>query len=169
MAEPPQTDPKINLAGSFDKAGVHRFPVRVYYEDTDAGGIVYHANYLRFMERARTGMLRLLGWRHTALLEEHGVAFAVRRVNIDFVAPARLDDTLEVVTRIVDIGGASFIVEQTIRRDDAQEPGQEPGRELVRAALTLATINRAGRPARLGVAVRSALRDLQERQMKCEK
>ncbi|HYH37185.1 MAG TPA: tol-pal system-associated acyl-CoA thioesterase [Azospirillum sp.] len=145
------------LSGYFGEDGVHRYPVRVYYEDTDAGGIVYHANYLCFMERGRTEMLRLLGWRHTELLYDQGVSFAVRRVEIDFVAPARLDDTLEVETRIVDIGGASFTVEQTIRRD---------GRDLARAELKLATINGAGRPARLGAVVRDALRDLHERQMK---
>lgn len=145
------------LSGRFDEAGVHRYPVRVFYEDTDAGGIVYHANYLRFMERGRTEMLRLLGWTHTELLHDQGVSFAVRRTEIDFVAPARLDDTLEVETRIVDIGGASFTVGQTIRRD---------GRELARAELKLATVNGAGRPARLGAAVRQALRDLHERQTK---
>ncbi len=144
------------LGGFFGDDGVHRYPVRVYYEDTDAGGIVYHANYLRFMERARTEMLRLLGWRHTELLHDQGVSFAVRRVEIDFVAPAKLDDTLEVETRIIDIGGASFAVDQTIRRD---------GRELARAGLKLATLNRAGRPARLSATVRAALTDLHGRQM----
>lgn len=149
--------PSTCLSGHFGEDGVHRFPVRVYYEDTDAGTIVYHANYLRFMERARTEMLRLMGWRHTGLLQDQGVSFAVRRVEIDFVAPAKLDDTLEVATRIIDIGGASFAVEQIIRRD---------GRELARAYLRLATLNRAGRPARLGAEVRTALKDLHERQMK---
>jgi acyl-CoA thioester hydrolase len=148
-----------HLSGRFDESGVHRFPIRVYYEDTDAGNIVYHANYLRFMERARTEMLRLLGWEHTGLLHDEGVSFAVRRVEIDFVAPARLDDTLEVETRIIDIGGASFVVDQTIRRD---------GKELARAELKLATLNRAGRPARLSAEVRAALKDLQERQMQNE-
>ena len=143
------------LSGAFDESGVHRYPVRVFYEDTDAGGIVYHSNYLCFMERGRTEMLRLLGWRHTELIEDHGVSFAVRRVEIDFVAPAKLDDTLEVTTRILDIGGASFAVAQTVRRD---------GRELAHAELTLATLNRAGRPARLPAVVREALRSLHERQ-----
>lgn len=146
-----------DLSGYFDAAGVHRYPVRVFYEDTDAGGIVYHANYLRFMERARTEMLRLMGWHHTGLLEDQGVSFAVRRCEIDFVAPAKLDDTLEVETRIIDIGGASFAVDQTIRRD---------GKELARADLKLATLNRAGRPARLGAEVRTALKDLYERQVR---
>lgn len=146
-----------DLSGYFDAAGVHIFPIRVYYEDTDAGNIVYHANYLRFMERARTEMLRLLGWEHTGLLQDQGVSFAVRRCEIDFVAPAKLDDTLEVETRIIDIGGASFAVDQTIRRD---------GKELARADLKLATLNRAGRPARLSAEVRAALKDLHGRQMR---
>ncbi|WP_431854186.1 tol-pal system-associated acyl-CoA thioesterase [Azospirillum sp.] len=145
------------LSGRFDENGVHRYPLRVYYEDTDAGNIVYHANYLRFMERARTEMLRLMGWHHTGLLADQGVSFAVRRCEIDFIAPAKLDDTLEVETRITDIGGASFAVDQTIRRD---------GKELARADLKLATLNRAGRPARLGAEVRTALKELYERQMR---
>lgn len=146
-----------DLSGYFDENAVHRFPLRVYYEDTDAGNIVYHANYLRFMERARTEMLRLTGWHHTGLLVDQGVSFAVRKCEIDFIAPAKLDDTLEVETRIIDIGGASFAVDQTIRRD---------GRTLARAELKLATLNRAGRPARLGAEVRAALEDLHERQMR---
>ncbi|WP_029010374.1 tol-pal system-associated acyl-CoA thioesterase [Azospirillum halopraeferens] len=144
-----------DLSGFFAPDGTHRFPLRVYYEDTDAGGIVYHANYLRFVERARSEMLRRLGLSHGALAGEAGVSFAVRRVKIDFVAPARLEDTLEVETRITDIGGASFAVAQSVRRD---------GHLLARADLTIAMINRTGRPARLPAAVREALFDLYQRQ-----
>ncbi len=146
---------EATLSGWFDAAGRHRFPVRVYYEDTDAGGLVYHANYLRFAERARTEMLRLLGFRHGGLLESAGVSFAVRRVEIDFVAPAKLEDTLEVETRITDTGGASFAVAQIVRRD---------GRDLARADVHLVTINRAGRPARLPRPVREVIDDLYKRQ-----
>ncbi|WP_207459401.1 tol-pal system-associated acyl-CoA thioesterase [Azospirillum sp. SYSU D00513] len=142
------------LSGSFDGPGLHRYPLRVFYEDTDAGGIVYHANYLRFMERARTEMLRLLGLSHTDLMEREGVSFAVRRMRIEFVAPAKLDDTLEVVTRIADIGGASLAAAQSVRRAGPD------GRELARADLTLALINRAGRPARLPAQVRDILNTL---------
>ena len=145
------------LSGHFRDDGVHVFPVRVYYEDTDAGNIVYHANYLRFMERGRTEMLRLLGGNHTELFHDEGVSFAVRRLGIDFVAPARLDDTLEVETRIIDIGGASFAVDQTIRRD---------GKELARADVKVAMLGRNGRAARLPAAIRAALMDLHGRQMK---
>ncbi|HEY0832721.1 MAG TPA: tol-pal system-associated acyl-CoA thioesterase [Azospirillum sp.] len=143
------------LSGVIDEAGVHRFPLRVYYEDTDAGGIVYHANYLRFVERARTEMLRLVGPSHTELLAGAGVSFAVRHVGIDFVAPAKLDDTLEVETRITDIGGASFAVAQSVRRD---------GRELARADVKVVMINRAGRPTRIPAPVRDALDTLYQRQ-----
>jgi len=144
-----------NLSGWFDENALHRYPVRVYYEDTDAGELVYHANYLRFMERARTEMLRLMGFEHLALAQTVGVSFAVRRVEIDFVAPAKLDDRLEVETRITDTGGASFAVAQTVRRG---------AKELARADLHLVTINRAGRPARLPAPVREAINDLYKRQ-----
>lgn len=152
------------LSGWFAADGSHRFPLRVYYEDTDAGGIVYHANYLRFAERARSEMLTLLGFRQTEMAKGvttesgvvTGVSFAVRRATIDFTAPARLEDTLEVDTRIADIRGASFAVAQTIRRD---------GRTLVRADLQLVTINPAGRAVRLPEAVRAAMDALHRRQL----
>ncbi|WP_448203381.1 tol-pal system-associated acyl-CoA thioesterase [Azospirillum sp. sgz302134] len=144
-----------NLSGWFDENAFHRFPMRVYYEDTDAGGLVYHANYLRFFERARTEMLRLLGHTNAGLMASHGVSFAVRRAEIDFVAPAKLEDTLEVVTRMTDTGGASFAVAQSALRD---------GRELARAGVQLAMINGAGRPARLPAPVREALNELFKRQ-----
>ncbi|MBP2227028.1 acyl-CoA thioester hydrolase [Azospirillum agricola] len=152
------------LSGWFAADGSHRFPLRVYYEDTDAGGIVYHANYLRFAERARSEMLTLLGFRQTEMAKSvttesgvvTGVSFAVRRATIDFTAPAKLEDTLEVDTRIADIRGASFAVAQTIRRD---------GRTLVRADLQLVTINPAGRAVRLPEAVRAAMDALHRRQL----
>lgn len=143
------------LSGFFAADSAHILPVRVYYEDTDAGGIVYHANYLRFMERGRSAMLHLLGFRHTEVMESSGVAFAVRALEIDFQAPARLDDILEVETRITKIGGASFAVAQSIRRG---------GRVLTRAGLKLATIDRAGQAARMPAAVREALATLYQKQ-----
>ena len=83
----------------------HVHNLRVYYEDTDAGGVVYYANYLRFIERARTEMLREAGFDHIRLLQERGVAFFVKSVNADYLAPARLDDSLEVHTRVVNLNG----------------------------------------------------------------
>jgi acyl-CoA thioester hydrolase len=96
------------------EAGVHRIRVRVYYEDTDAAGIVYHAAYLEFAERARTEMLRCLGLDHASLRARFGLTFAVRRCAIDYRAPARLDDLLEVETRLVRLGGASLALAQRV-------------------------------------------------------
>lgn len=93
-------------------------PVRVYYEDTDAGGIVYYGNYLRFAERGRTELLRSLGAGILALLDREQLAFVVRACQIEYLAPARLDDALEVHTRITHIGGASMKMDQTVLRDD---------------------------------------------------
>src|ERR1700734_1812520 len=87
------------------EGGVHRFPVRVYYEDTDAAGIVYYANYLKFIERARTEMLRLYGVVHERERQAGGIAFIVRRAEIDYLVPARLDDELTVETRLKEVGG----------------------------------------------------------------
>src|SRR5690348_4473702 len=101
--------------------GRHHMQVRVYYEDTDFSGIVYHANYLRFMERGRTNYLRLLGADHRALFEETqneapGFAFVVRSMQLEFLKPARMDDLLDVVTRPVEVKGASILLAQEVLR-----------------------------------------------------
>lgn len=127
---------------------VHRFSIRVYYEDTDAAGVVYYANYLKFAERARTEWMRLVGMGHVELGEKTGAAWAVRRCEIDYLRPARLDDEIEVDTRIVALGGASADIEQIARREDV---------ELARLALRLALVTPAGRPARLPSRLRAAL------------
>ena len=103
--------------------GVHRMQVRVYYEDTDFSGIVYHANYLKFMERGRTNYLRLLGADQRALFAEAaseapGFAFVVRAMQIDFLKPAIMDDLLDIVTAPLDVRGASISLRQEVRRDD---------------------------------------------------
>ena len=103
--------------------GRHVLTVRVYYEDTDFTGIVYHANYLRYMERGRTNYLRLLGADHRALFEETakqapGFAFVVRAMNIDFLKPARMDDVLEVFTEPQEVRGASITLHQRVMRGD---------------------------------------------------
>ena len=103
--------------------GRHVLTVRVYYEDTDFTGIVYHANYLRYMERGRTNYLRLLGADHRALFEETakeapGFAFVVRSMNIDFLKPARMDDVLEVLTEPQEVRGASITLHQRVMRGD---------------------------------------------------
>jgi acyl-CoA thioester hydrolase len=103
--------------------GRHIMPVRVYYEDTDFSGIVYHANYLRFMERGRTNYLRLLGTAHADLFasaqgEAPGFAFVVRSMQIEFLKPARMDDLLDVVTVAREVRGASMRLHQAVRRAD---------------------------------------------------
>jgi acyl-CoA thioester hydrolase len=129
-------------------AGVHRLPLRVYYEDTDAGGMVYHASHLRFAERARTEMLRCLGLDHGTLRERFGLAFAVRRCVVDYLAPARLDDELIVITRLVRLGGASLDLEQRIER---------ARHSLVQLEVRLALLGREARVARLPRELASAL------------
>ena len=130
------------------EGGVHRLPLRVYYEDTDAAGIVYHANHLKFAERARTEMLRCLGLDHGTLLARFGLAFAVRRCLADYLAPARLDDGLVVETRLLRAGGASLDLEQRMTR---------AGRLLVRLELRLALVSAEVRAARLPAELRRAL------------
>ena len=103
--------------------GRHFLIVRVYYEDTDFTGIVYHANYLRYMERGRTNYLRLIGADHRALFEAAekeapGFAFVVRAMNIDFLKPARMDDVLDIVTAPEEVKGASATVRQRVMRGD---------------------------------------------------
>ena len=103
--------------GAIDACGCFRLPVRVYYEDTDAGGVVYYANYLKYLERARTEWLRAAGWDQAGLASERGLLFAVRTVELDYRAPARLDDMLEVEARIADLGHARIDFEQRVLRD----------------------------------------------------
>lgn len=120
--------------------GTHVFPLRVYYEDTDAAGIVYYANYLRFAERARTEMLRAAGIVQTELMADKGLAFAVRRCEAEFLRPARLDDALEVHTRVLSARGARVEAEQVVKR---------AGDDIARLRLEIACVDRAGKPARL--------------------
>jgi acyl-CoA thioester hydrolase len=128
--------------------GRHRFPLRVYYEDTDSGGIVYYANYLKYAERARTEMLRLVGIDQIAMAREYDALFAVRDCAIDYRRPARLDDLLEVRSRIVDLAAATLSAVQGIYRDHE---------ELVRLDVRIACLRRDGRPVRIPTPVRDAL------------
>ena len=124
----------------------HTYRLRVYYEDTDAGGVVYHANYLRFAERARTEALRGAGAPHAEMASQAGVFFMVRRVKVDYAAPARLDDSLLVVTEPRRIGGATVDLVQRVMRQDGT------GGETLLASLEigLACVRIAdGRPARI--------------------
>ena len=108
------------------------WPVRVYWEDTDAGGVVYYATYLKFMERARSEWLRALGFEQDALRDEAGVVFVVRRVEVDYLAPARFNDQIEVSVSLHEIGRASLSVKQTLSRGPTR---------LVAARVTLACVD----------------------------
>ncbi len=94
------------------------WPIRVYYEDTDAGGVVFHANYLNFLERARTEMLRAYGFEHNQLREQFNLLFVVRSLAIDYLMAAKFNDLLNVVSQITTIKQASLLFEQQIKRDD---------------------------------------------------
>ena len=131
-----------------ERDGTHRFGLRVYYEDTDAAGIVYHANYLKFAERARTEMLRHVGFEQEALRRATGHVFAVRHCSADYLAPARLDDELIVETRVTALGGASLEMAQQIGCGE---------RTLACLALRLACLGPDGRPSRLPSTLRAAL------------
>ncbi|MGB3875304.1 MAG: tol-pal system-associated acyl-CoA thioesterase [Shinella zoogloeoides] len=136
------TDLPHHLSGELSEAG-HRLVQRVYYEDTDFSGVVYHARYLHFMERGRTDYLRLLGVEQGSLVLEEdreGLVFVVHRMEIDFKAPARMDDILTILTSTEKAGGAKMILNQEIRRGDQL---------LVAARVIIAVINAAGRPRRL--------------------
>ncbi len=128
----------------------HVLPARVYWEDTDASGIVYHANYLRFFERGRSDSLRLLGLGQRTLLEA-GLAFVVRSLTLDFRRPARLDDALQIRSSVADLSGASLIMRQRLLRD---------GAELVTADVRLACIEPAGRPRRIPSTIAALLATL---------
>ncbi len=142
-----------DLAGRLIEGG-HILPVRVYFEDTDFSGVVYHGAYIRFMERGRSDFLRLLGVGHDALdrgeLGEQGepLAFAVRRIAAEFLKPARIDDVLEVETRAGELRGAQIILSQTVRRGDTV---------LVTAEVTVVMINAQGQARRMPEAVRAVL------------
>jgi acyl-CoA thioester hydrolase len=126
----------------------HVTPVRVYYEDTDAAGIVYYANYLKFAERARTEMMRDLSEGLYARMLAEGLSFVVRRCTIDYAGPARLDDLVEVHSRLLHVGGASLSAAQVVCR------GGEP---LVDIEVKLACIGPDGRPARIPPELRGVI------------
>jgi acyl-CoA thioester hydrolase len=127
---------------------MHRHPVRVYYEDTDAGGIVYHANYLKFAERARSEWVRALGLDQKRLREERGLIIVVRRMEVDFLRPALYDDLLEVTTTLRGLGGARIELDQAVLRGDEK---------LFAALVTLVCVGTDGRAARLPEDLRTLL------------
>ena len=127
---------------------IHHFPLRVYYEDTDLAGIVYYANYLRFIERARTEWVRTLGVDQTALKRDEGIVFAVRRVEADYLQPAKFDDELVVETSTLQVTGARIVLQQDVKR------GEEV---LFSAQVTLVALTETGQPSRLPANLRLML------------
>ena len=126
--------------------------MRVYYEDTDFSGSVYHACYLKFLERGRTEWLRQLGFSNSELLQGSGVVFAVRKLEIEYLAPALMDDLLNVETRLLSVSGASISFLQRILRGP---------KELVLASVLVAAV-RGGRAVRLPIDLRRALGELRK-------
>jgi len=123
----------------------HRFAIRVYYEDTDMAGIVYHANYLRYIERARSDWVRGIGIDQNAMRSRDGVVFAVRRIEAEYHAPARFDDELELRSRVQSVTGARLVMAQAVYRE---------GRCLFEAVVTLVCLGQAGQPVRLPANIR---------------
>ena len=153
-------NPSQPLSGVIE-AGAHRLMVRVYYEDTDFTGVVYHANYLKFFERGRSDCLRLLGVHHHEL-QGHAekLAFAVVHMDIRFLRPAGIDDIVTVTTRMTDLRGAQFFLEQVCERD---------GVRLCEARIDIACINGEGAPRRLPKALAEALAPLRVPRSDAEK
>jgi acyl-CoA thioester hydrolase len=151
----------INLA-SIPPDGRHRYAIRVYYEDTDAGGVVYHATYLRYAERARTEALRDFGVPHADMVGQFGVMFMVRHLEVDYQRGAALDEALTVETEVLEVGGATVRLRQTVRnkggrcavlivrlacvRMEGGKPGRIPPlwRERLAAVRSLALASSAG-------------------------
>ncbi|PID36578.1 MAG: tol-pal system-associated acyl-CoA thioesterase [Rhodobacterales bacterium] len=126
----------------------HYFPVRVYYEDTDLAGIVYYANYLKFIERARTEFVRERGVDQGVLKAETGIVFAVRRVEGDYLSPAKFDDELTIRTRLTGLTGARITLDQDVLRGDTL---------LFAGKVTLVALSESGKPARIPAEIRQKL------------
>ena len=132
---------------------VHELPIRVYYEDTDAGGIVYYPNYLKFSERGRTEFLRTLGYENSKLREDFGILFVVRHLEADYYKPCFLDDLLHMKTSVESLKKTSFLMKQTLHR------GDEMVFELL---VTLVCVNAQGKPDRMPEMLRNVLTPQQE-------
>lgn len=150
------TTPLPRAAKGVMDGSVHRLPVRVYYEETDAGRMVYHAAYLKFAERARTEMMRLCGLDHITMMEEDGLVFTVHSADIRYKRQAKLDDELIVSTQVAGLSGASMTMAQTVSRieNDALGP------TIAELDLKLAVVDMAGRPVRLPQALKDTLERL---------
>lgn len=131
--------------------GTFAWPLRVYYEDTDAVGVVYYANYLKFAERARTEMLRAMGIEQSGAMADAGLAFVVKSCAVDYIRPARLDDELMVTLSIAKVGAASMEGEQVISRN---------GETLAVLDMRIGCVDTSGRPARMPADVRGKMNEL---------
>ena len=139
-----------DIAGRIE-GETHILPIRVYFEDTDCAGVVYHANFIKFCERGRSDFIRLLDLDHQGLANpERGepAVFVVRRIEIDYLKPGRMDDLLEIVTSCAEIGSASLVLQQDVRRGSGL---------LVRARVTVVLVSQTGKPQRIGALVRDRL------------
>jgi acyl-CoA thioester hydrolase len=156
MSPPDQGDRDWpDLAGRMladDKGRCHVLPIRVYFEDTDFSGLVYHGSYVRWCERGRSDFLRLIGNDHRALLagaaDREPAAFVVRRMTLEFLRPARIDDLLEVRTRVKETTAATLTLDQRISHE---------GREIFTAEVMVVLVSQSGKPLRLSSALREAL------------
>jgi acyl-CoA thioester hydrolase len=146
-----QRSDNIPTSGRLD-GDLHLLPIRVYYEDTDFSGVVYHASYLRFLERGRTEFIRAIGIDQRAMHRDTGAAFVVRAMRIDFLRPALMDDAILIETRAIEAKGPILRLAQRITR---------PGEVLTEAEVTVVCV-RNGRPQRLPEAVRAAILAAQE-------
>ena len=126
----------------------HSLHLRVYYEDTDLAGIVYYANYLKFIERGRTELIREIGIDQIALKQESDAVFAVRRIEADYISPAKFDDELSVETSVSEISGARIIMKQDVKRAETL---------LFSASVTLVTMTSSGKPVRIPANIRQKL------------
>lgn len=129
------------------------WPLRVYYEDTDAGGVVYYANYLKFMERARTEWLRALGHEQDELIAREDVLFAVRHIEVDYLQPARLNDALKIEVELIEASGTTMTLAQQITKQD--EPGVLCRGKVIIVCLKASTF----KPRALPPSIRDLLRD----------
>lgn len=139
------------------RGGTHYLPLRVYYEDTDAGGIVYHASYLRFAERARTEMLRAVGIDLVRLRDEHGLMFVVRKGEVDFQRPAKFDDVLIVQSDLLELGGATATIDQNIYR---MTTTRGLGDKVAAFRAHVACVQNSGRVGRLPADIRDRMKTL---------
>ena len=135
------------MTGQNTEQPKHIYPIRVYYEDTDMGGVVYHANYLKFIERARSDYVRGLGNDQNAM-RDHGIVWVIRRIEADYLAPARFDDELIVETQFLSRSGVRLTMGQLVKRGET---------EIFRATVTAVCMNAQGKPVRLPAEIRALL------------